>query len=108
MSEENGRTDLTWRELLDEGGARLSEAGVPDAGTDAWYLMEYVLKQNGISDAGRSWYFLHCEEEMPEIRTVRSMRNAWKRAMGAIRKCFRNGQSAFHCSRFWECRILWE
>ena len=40
MSEENGRTDLTWRELLDEGGARLSEAGVPDAGTDAWYLME--------------------------------------------------------------------
>ena len=24
MSEENGRTDLTWRELLDEGGARLS------------------------------------------------------------------------------------
>ena len=27
MSEENGRTDLTWRELLDEGGARLSEAG---------------------------------------------------------------------------------
>ena len=66
MSEENGRTDLTWRELLDEGGARLSEAGVPDAGTDAWYLMEYVLKQNGISDAGRSWYFLHCEEEMPE------------------------------------------
>ena len=32
MSEENGRTDLTWRELLDEGGARLSEAGVPDAG----------------------------------------------------------------------------
>ena len=26
MSEENGRTDLTWRELLDEGGARLSEA----------------------------------------------------------------------------------
>ena len=31
MSEANGRTDLTWRELLDEGGARLSEAGVPDA-----------------------------------------------------------------------------
>ena len=55
MSEENGRTDLTWRELLDEGGARLSEAGVPDAGTDAWYLMEaafgidrvhYYLDQN--------------------------------------------------------------
>ena len=30
MSEENGRTDLTWRELLDEGGARLSEAGRRD------------------------------------------------------------------------------
>lgn len=94
MSEENGRTDLTWRELLDEGGARLSEAGVPDAGTDAWYLMEAAF---GID---RVHYYL--------IRTVRSMRNAWKRAMGAIRKCFRNGQSAFHCSRFWECRILWE
>ena len=81
MSEENGRTDLTWRELLDEGGARLSEAGVPDAGTDAWYLMEAAF---GID---RVHYYLD---------------------QGAIRKCFRNGQSAFHCSRFWECRILWE
>ena len=62
MSEENGRTDLTWRELLDEGGARLSEAGVPDAGTDAWYLMEaafgidrvhYYLDQNRPIHAGR-------------------------------------------------------
>ena len=93
MSEENGRTDLTWRELLDEGGARLSEAGVPDAGTDAWYLMEAAF---GID---RVHYYL--DQNRP-------IHAAWKRAMGAIRKCFRNGQSAFHCSRFWECRILWE
>lgn len=94
MSEENGRTDLTWRELLDEGGARLSEAGVPDAGTDAWYLMEAAF---GID---RVHYYLD------QNRPIHAER--LERAMGAIRKCFRNGQSAFHCSRFWECRILWE
>ncbi|MFR4580210.1 MAG: hypothetical protein ACLT76_11805 [Clostridium fessum] len=62
MSEENGRTDLTWRELLDEGGARLSEAGVLDAGRCL------VSDGSGVPDrpgALLSW-----------IRTVRSMRNA--------------------------------
>ena len=59
MSEENGRTDLTWRELLDEGGARLSEAGVPDAGTDAWYLMEAAF---GID---RVHYYLGSEPSDP-------------------------------------------
>ena len=92
MSEENGRTDLTWRELLDEGGARLSEAGVPDAGTDAWYLMEAAF------EIDRVHYYLD------QNRPI----HAERLEMGAIRKCFRNGQSAFHCSRFWECRILWE
>ena len=92
MSEENGRTDLTWRELLDEGGARLSEAGVPDAGTDAWYLMEAAF---GID---RVHYYLDQNRPIHAERLEK----------GSIRKCFRNGQSAFHCSRFWECRILWE
>ncbi len=55
MSWDIKKAGLTWRELLDEGGTRLMEAGVPDAGTDAWYLMEaafgidrvhYYLEQN--------------------------------------------------------------
>lgn len=57
---------MSYRKALKDAECFLEQAGVPDAGIDAWYLMEYVLKQNGISDAGRSWYFLHCEEEMPE------------------------------------------
>ncbi len=57
---------MSYRKALKDAERFLEQAGVPDAGIDAWYLMEYVLKQNGISDAGRSWYFLHCEEEMPE------------------------------------------
>ncbi len=55
MSGEIGTEGLTWRELLDAGGIMLMNAGVPDAGTDAWYLMEaafgidrvhYYLDQN--------------------------------------------------------------
>ena len=55
MSGEIGTEGLTWRELLDAGGTMLMNAGVPDAGTDAWYLMEaafgidrvhYYLDQN--------------------------------------------------------------
>ena len=61
MSEENGRTDLTWRELLDEGGARLSEAGVPDAAEDDYLTILSVLGaeclgalriSNGADDTG--------------------------------------------------------
>lgn len=32
-------TAPTWQELLDAGAARLSEAGVSEAGLDAWYLL---------------------------------------------------------------------
>ena len=77
--------DLTWRELLDEGGARLSEAGVPDAGTDAWYLMEAAF---GID---RVHYYLD------QNRPIRAER---------LEKGY--GQSAFRCSRSWERRISWE
>lgn len=94
MSEENGRTDLTWRELLDEGGARLSEAGVPDAGTDAWYLMEAAF---GID---RVHYYLD------QNRPIHAER--LEKGYGRYQEMLQKRQSAFHCSRFWECRILWE
>ena len=57
---------MSYRKALKEAEGFLEQAGVPDAGIDAWYLMEYALKQNGISGVSRSWYFLHSEEEMPE------------------------------------------
>lgn len=40
MSGEIGTEGFTWRKLLDAGGTMLMNAGVPDASTDAWYLME--------------------------------------------------------------------
>lgn len=43
----------TLRELLNEGKNRLEKAGVPDADTDAWVLMEFAF---GIE---KSYYFLH-------------------------------------------------
>ena len=46
----------TLRELLDWGRTALALAGVPDAGLDAWYLMEYVW---GID---RNYYFLHSDD----------------------------------------------
>lgn len=47
----------TFRELLDWGGQQLAQAGVPDSGLDAWYLMEYVFKLD------RAHYFLKTQEE---------------------------------------------
>ncbi len=55
MSADNKKQAPTWRELLDAGGTMLMNASVPDAATDAWYLMEaafgidrvhYYLDQN--------------------------------------------------------------
>lgn len=43
----------TLRELLNRGRSRLAKAGVPDAHTDAWVLMEFAF---GIE---KSYYFLH-------------------------------------------------
>lgn len=52
----------SYRELLTKGRILLEEAQVPDAGLDAWYLLEYVLCRD------RSWYFLHENEEAsPEV-----------------------------------------
>lgn len=44
---------MTLRELLKQGEKRLSDAGVPDAGTDAWALMEFALGME------KNYYFFH-------------------------------------------------
>lgn len=41
---EQGQERPTWQQLLEEGTRMLSAAGVPDAGTDAWYLLSEVFK----------------------------------------------------------------
>ncbi|MDO5423986.1 MAG: peptide chain release factor N(5)-glutamine methyltransferase [Eubacteriales bacterium] len=57
---------MTYRQALKHGENALAEKQVPDAGIDAWYLLEYTLKQTGLPNAGRTWYLLHADEEIPE------------------------------------------
>lgn len=52
---------MKYREAVNQGAARLEAAGVPEAELDAWYLLEFCLKQKGIM-ANRTWYLLHREE----------------------------------------------
>lgn len=52
------------REALTGGEAYLRERQIPDASVDAWYLMEYVLKDSYGNRVDRAWYLLHREEEM--------------------------------------------
>ncbi|MDY3917872.1 MAG: peptide chain release factor N(5)-glutamine methyltransferase [Candidatus Limivivens sp.] len=59
---------MTYRQALKQGEALLEEKQVPDAGTDAWYLLEYTLKSAGEKRADRTWYFLHESEEIPKER----------------------------------------
>ena len=51
---------MTLMSALGYGKKELKEAGVPDFGLDAWYLLEYACKID------RSYYYLHCQEEMEE------------------------------------------
>ena len=44
----------TYDEILSEGRKILAEAGVPDAGTDAWLLFSHIFRM------GRSSYYAHC------------------------------------------------
>ena len=48
---------MKYRELLNKGVAMLRQAGIADADTDGWYLLEYA------SGMSRNDYFLHMEEE---------------------------------------------
>ena len=49
----------SYKEMLRKAAELLAAAEVPDAGVDAWYLMEHVTGMN------RATYFLKVEEEMP-------------------------------------------
>lgn len=51
---------MTFMGALGYGRRALKDAGVPDFGIDAWYLLEYACKID------RSHYYLHCQEEMEE------------------------------------------
>ncbi len=51
---------MTWAGALQYGGKALREAGIPDFGIDAWYLLEYACRID------RSYYYLHAREEMEE------------------------------------------
>lgn len=51
---------MTLRQAYEEGIERLKEAGIEEAGLDAWYLLEYVT---GINRAG---YFADSDQEMKD------------------------------------------
>lgn len=54
-----------FRTLLQEGTDILRNAGIGEAGLDAWLLLEYA------SGKSRAWYYAHDKEEAdPEIREV--------------------------------------
>ena len=50
---------MTYREALSLGEKQLSEAGIAEIKTDAWFLFENVAKLD------RNFYYLHMEDEIP-------------------------------------------
>lgn len=52
------------QEALREGRQYLRKRQIPDGDMDAWYLLEYLLKERHKHAINRAWYYLHCEEEM--------------------------------------------
>ncbi len=56
---------MNYRKYVEKGARLLKESGVPDAELDAWYLLEFCLKKQGIA-ADRTWFLLHREEEISE------------------------------------------
>lgn len=59
---------LTFRELLQEGTDTLRNAGIEEAGLDAWLLLEYT------TDKSRAWYYAH-STETAEHETAQSYRS---------------------------------
>ena len=53
----------TYWEAVKEAGRKLSIAGIEQGELDARYLLEFVLKERGIS-FDSAWYLLHRQEEM--------------------------------------------
>lgn len=51
---------MTYREAVEFGTKCLTDAGVPDAALDAWYLLQRVCKIE------RSYYYVHGEEDITQ------------------------------------------
>lgn len=51
---------MTYREAVEFGTKCLTDAGVPDAALDAWYLLQMVCKIE------RSYYYVHVEEDITQ------------------------------------------
>lgn len=66
--------NLCLSEALAYGRSILSEAGISDAQTDAWQLLEHVC------GCDRTYYFLHMEEELTIEQTARYKELIQKRA----------------------------
>lgn len=56
---------MTYREAIATGEKILNAAGIADARTDAWLLLEMVCRVEGNYDF-RAFYYLNMEEELPE------------------------------------------
>mgnify|MGYP002709092967 CR=1 FL=1 len=55
---------MKYREALKETKKRFEQEGISDADVDAWYLLEYILQNKIDKGVNRTWYLMHCEEEM--------------------------------------------
>lgn len=68
---------VSFQKLLKTAEQRLKEAGIEDAGPDAWYLMEAAF------DIDRTWYYLHAMDLAADAEKTRKFRD-WteKRAQG--------------------------
>ena len=55
----------TFRELLKNGTEKLVKAGVPDAGSDAWMLMEFAF------EIEKGYYFLHEDDKIEKEQQER-------------------------------------
>lgn len=51
---------MTYREAVEFGTKSLTDAGVPDAALDAWYLLQMVCRME------RSYYYVHGEEDITQ------------------------------------------
>ena len=65
---------MTFRQVCRTGEERLAAAGILDASTDAWYLMESVIQKS------RAQFLLFREEEMPEDERKRYLALIERRA----------------------------
>ncbi|SHJ26548.1 peptide chain release factor N(5)-glutamine methyltransferase [Hespellia stercorisuis] len=65
---------MTLKELYEQGSAILAEAGIAEAGLDAWYLLEFVTK------ISRAMYYVHAGDAVCEEKQIRYQELVQKRA----------------------------